>query len=66
MDFVTTIENALGKEAEKQFMPMQPGDVSATYADVQDLIDDLDYKPETPLDYGVKKFIEWYREFYKK
>jgi UDP-glucuronate 4-epimerase len=44
---------------------MQPGDVSETYADVQDLIDDLDYKPETSLEYGVGKFIEWYKEFYK-
>jgi UDP-glucuronate 4-epimerase len=65
MDFVTTIEKVLGKEAEKQFMPMQPGDVSETYADVQDLVDNLDYKPETSLDFGVSKFVEWYREFYK-
>ncbi|PIQ47527.1 MAG: NAD-dependent epimerase [Cytophagales bacterium CG12_big_fil_rev_8_21_14_0_65_40_12] len=65
MDFVTTIEKVLGKEAEKQFMPMQPGDVSATYADVQDLIRNLDYKPETSLEYGVGKFIDWYQEFYK-
>ncbi|WP_421977745.1 NAD-dependent epimerase [Roseivirga seohaensis] len=65
MDFVTTIEKVLGNEAEKQFMPMQPGDVSATYADVQDLIDDLDYKPATSLEFGVGKFIEWYRKFYK-
>ena len=66
MDFVTTIEKVLGKEAEKHFMPMQPGDVSATYADVQDLIDDLDYKPATSLEFGVEKFIEWYRKFYNK
>jgi UDP-glucuronate 4-epimerase len=66
MDFVTTIEKVLGKKAEKQFMPMQPGDVSATYADVQDLIKNLDYKPETSLEYGVGKFVEWYKEFYKK
>jgi UDP-glucuronate 4-epimerase len=65
MDFVTTIEKVLGKEAEKQFMPMQPGDVSATYADVQDLIKNLNYKPETSLEYGVGKFVEWYKEFYK-
>ncbi|WP_323757884.1 NAD-dependent epimerase [Roseivirga sp.] len=65
MDFVRTIERALGKEAEKEFMPMQPGDVSATYADVQGLIDNFDYKPETTLEDGVGKFIEWYRNFYK-
>ncbi len=65
MDFVATIENSVGKKAKKNFMPMQAGDVTATYADVQDLIDDLDYKPETSLDYGVEQFIKWYREFYK-
>lgn len=65
MDFVMTIEKVLGKEAEKNFMPMQPGDVAATYADVQDLIDNLGYKPQTSLDYGIARFIEWYKEFYK-
>ena len=65
MDFVTTIEEALGMEAEKNFMPMQPGDVASTYADVLDLINDLDYKPETSLKYGVGEFVKWYRTFYK-
>lgn len=65
MDFVAIIEKCLGKEAEKNFMPMQPGDVSATYADVQSLIDNLGYKPNTLLETGVRNFIEWYREFYK-
>ncbi len=65
MDFVSTIENVLGLQAEKNFMPMQPGDVAATYADVQDLITNLGYEPKTSLEYGVKAFIEWYREFYK-
>ncbi|WP_422355547.1 NAD-dependent epimerase [Roseivirga pacifica] len=65
MDFVSTIEKCLGMEAEKNFMPMQPGDVAATYADVQDLINNLGYKPETSLEYGVGEFVTWYREFYK-
>ena len=65
MDFVTTIEEALGMEAEKNLMPMQPGDVAATYADVSDLIKNLDYKPETSLAYGVGEFVRWYREFYR-
>tara|TARA_A100000171_G_C2124307_1_gene142609 strand:- start:557 stop:1612 length:1056 start_codon:yes stop_codon:yes gene_type:complete len=64
MDFVTTIEKVLGKKAEKQFMPMQPGDVFATYADVQSLMGDFDYKPETSLENGVGEFIEWYKKFY--
>lgn len=65
MDFITTIEQAMGKTAEKNMMPMQPGDVPATYADVQDLIDDVGFKPDTPLSEGIAKFVEWYREYYE-
>jgi len=65
MDFVSIIEKCLGKTAKKNFMPMQAGDVSATYADVQSLIDNLGYKPNTPLETGVSNFINWYREFYQ-
>ncbi len=64
MDFVSIIEKCLGKEARKNFMPMQAGDVSATYADVQSLIDNLGYQPGTPLETGVGRFVDWYREFY--
>lgn len=64
MDFVSIIEKCLGKVAEKNFMPMQAGDVSATYADVQSLIDNLGYQPDTPLETGVSNFVDWYREFY--
>jgi len=64
MEFIETIEGALGKEAEKNMLPMQPGDVVSTYADTSGLIRDLDYKPTTQLDEGVGKFIQWYREFY--
>lgn len=64
MDFITTIEQAMGKTAEKNMMPMQPGDVPATYAEVQDLIDDVGFKPDTPLSEGIAKFVEWYRGYY--
>ena len=65
MDFIETLEKALGKKAEKNFMPMQDGDVVSTYADVNDLIKDFDYKPDTNLTEGIDKFVNWYLEFYK-
>lgn len=65
MDFITAIEEELGITAEKIMMDLQPGDVPATYADVQDLMDDLGYKPETPIKDGIKAFIDWYKLFYK-
>lgn len=64
MDFVKAIEVSLGIEAEKIFMPMQPGDVRATYADVQDLVDSFNYKPETTIRYGIEEFTKWYRSYY--
>lgn len=65
MDFIIAIEEELGITAEKIMMDLQPGDVPATYADVQDLMDDLGYKPETPIRDGIKAFIDWYKMFYK-
>ncbi len=65
MTFIETIEDALGKKAEKNFMPMQDGDVVSTYADVSGLMGDFDYKPDTPLAKGVGEFVTWYRDFYK-
>ncbi len=64
LDFIEAIEKALCKEAKKNFMPIQPGDVPATWADVDDLIRDFSYSPSTPLQEGVKKFVEWYQGFY--
>jgi len=64
MDFITAIEKAIGKEAQKNLLPIQPGDVPETYADVSDLIKDLGYRPATPIETGVERFIQWYREFY--
>ena len=64
MDFITAIENKLGKTIEKNMMPIQAGDVPATFADVQDLVDDLDYKPATPIQEGIDNFVDWYLEFF--
>ena len=58
------LEEAIGKKAIKNFLPMQPGDVPDTYADVSDLIAEFDYKPDTPLEVGVNAFVEWYKEMY--
>jgi len=65
MTFIETLEASLGKEAKKNFMDMQDGDVVSTYADVSDLIRDFNYKPDTPLVEGVKHFVSWYKQFYK-
>ena len=64
MDFIKAIEKALGKEAKKNMLPIQPGDVPATWADTTALERDLGYKPGTPIEYGVEQFVRWYREFY--
>ena len=64
MDMIATIEKALGKTAEKRMLPMQPGDVPATYADVDDLQSDVGFKPATPLATGIARFVAWYREYY--
>ncbi|HRI20240.1 MAG TPA: NAD-dependent epimerase [Panacibacter sp.] len=65
MHFIDAIENELGKKAVKELSPLQPGDVPATYADVIDLVRDIQYRPNTSLSHGVKKFIEWYRKYYR-
>jgi UDP-glucuronate 4-epimerase len=65
MDFIRAIETALGKEIQKNFLPMQPGDVHCTYADVLDLVENMNYKPDTPVQKGIDKFVAWYRGFYR-
>jgi UDP-glucuronate 4-epimerase len=62
---IEILEQTLGKPAKKQFLPLQPGDVPATYADVEDFIAEVGFKPETPIEEGVRKFVEWYRAYYK-
>ncbi len=64
MDFIQTIEIAIGKVATKNFLPMQDGDVESTYADVSGLINDFGYKPDTELKDGIEEFVKWYKEFY--
>ncbi|MEE0980042.1 MAG: NAD-dependent epimerase [Acutalibacteraceae bacterium] len=64
MYFVETLEKALGKTAKKEFLPMQPGDVYQTYADVTPLIEKYGFKPSTSIEDGLAKFVEWYKEYY--
>jgi UDP-glucuronate 4-epimerase len=64
MDYFSALENALGMVAKKEYLPMQPGDVYQTYADVDDLMRDFDFKPSTPIGVGLGRFVEWYREYY--
>ncbi|MCL1985560.1 MAG: NAD-dependent epimerase [Betaproteobacteria bacterium] len=64
MDFIATLERALGREAIKSFMPMQPGDVQSTYADIDDFRERVGFSPSTPLAEGVAKFVAWHREYY--
>lgn len=66
MDYIGALEKAVGKEAKKIMLPLQPGDVPATFADVSDLMRDTGYKPDTPVEKGVAKFVEWYKAFYQK
>ena len=63
--FIAAIERALGKKAVRRYLPMQPGDVAATCADVEDLRRDVGFAPATPLETGIARFVEWYREYYK-
>lgn len=65
LDFIDAIERALGQPIEKEWLPMQPGDVPVTFADVQDLVEDMDYRPNTDVQEGVNRFVAWYREFFK-
>ncbi|GFD66805.1 NAD-dependent epimerase [Alteromonas sp. KUL106] len=65
LKFIETLESALGIEAKKELLPMQPGDVPDTYADVSSLVNDTGYQPSTDVETGVKAFVDWYRDFYK-
>ncbi len=64
LDFIKTLENSIGIEAKKNFLPMQDGDVVSTYADTNDLMKDFGYKPYTKLSDGIEQFVKWYRKFY--
>jgi len=64
LEFIEQIENSLGLEAKRNNLPMQAGDVERTWANVDELIKDYDYKPNTPIVEGIRKFVTWYKEFY--
>jgi UDP-glucuronate 4-epimerase len=65
MDYIAALEKALDQKAEKEFLPMQAGDVPATYADVDDLVEQFDYKPATSVEDGINHFVCWYRDYFK-
>src|SRR5210317_2021837 len=65
MHYIEVLEDCLGRKAEKNLLPLQPGDVPATYADVSDLVSDVGYKPDMSVEQGVANFVAWYRDFYK-
>jgi len=65
MKYIETLENCLGKKAQYNFLPLQPGDVPATYADIEALEKDVGYKPATTIESGIQRFVDWYRGFYK-
>ncbi len=64
LDYIRAIEKALGRKAEMNMLPLQPGDVPDTYADVDDLVADVGYRPATPVEEGVQKFVDWYLDYY--
>ena len=64
-DFILAIENTVGKKIKKKYLPIQPGDLKQTHADVTSITNDLGYAPRTPLEEGIKKFIKWFREYYE-
>jgi len=64
MHLIEVLEDALGRKAEKNLLPIQPGDVPATWADVDDLQNDVGFKPSTPIEVGVRRFVDWYRDYY--
>ena len=63
--YIEVLEDCLGKKAEKNMLPLQPGDVPYTYADTSDLMEDVGYKPDTSVEDGIARFVEWYRDFYQ-
>jgi UDP-glucuronate 4-epimerase len=65
MRYIEVLEECLGRTAIKNLLPMQPGDVPDTYADVAALIQDVGYQPDTPIEEGVARFVAWYREYYR-
>ena len=65
MRYIQVLEECLGRKAEQNLLPLQPGDVPDTFANVDDLVRDFDYQPDTPVEEGVRRFVEWYRDYYE-
>jgi UDP-glucuronate 4-epimerase len=65
MHYIEVLENCLGIEAQKNMLPMQPGDVRATYADIDDLVSDTGYQPTVTVEQGLANFVAWYRDYYQ-
>ncbi|AOU97471.1 capsular biosynthesis protein CpsI [Acidihalobacter yilgarnensis] len=65
MRYIEVLEACLGRQAEKNLLPLQPGDVPDTYADVEQLIEDVDYQPQTQIEDGIRRFVDWYREYHQ-
>ena len=65
MDYIAALEKALGRKADMEMLPLQPGDVPDTYADVSDLVKEFGYKPATPVEQGVANFVDWYKGYFK-
>ena len=65
MHYIEVLENCLGKTTQKNMLPLQPGDVPVTYADIDELVRDVGFKPSTPIEVGIEKFLVWYRDYYK-
>jgi len=65
MYYIEVLEKCLGKEAKKNFLPLQAGDVPATFANIDDLIQDVGFKPATSIEEGIAKFVEWYQEYHR-
>ena len=64
MDYIEALEVSLGKVAEKELLPFQPGDVPDTYADIDDLVEQFSYKPNTSIEQGVKNFVAWFKNYH--
>ena len=65
MRYIEVLEQCIGRKAEKNFLPMQNGDVPATYANVDDLVKEINFKPATSIEDGIERFVNWYREYYR-
>jgi UDP-glucuronate 4-epimerase len=62
--YIEVLEDCLGRKAEKNLLPLQPGDVPDTFADVDDLVNDFGYRPNTSIEVGVRRFVDWYKDYY--